>query len=169
MQGKAVARRVYTSSMIEEGPFDHAPPKVSNRELAKLTQDFFGLNPSMTPQEAYDITKKYRDARNSLKDPKIYESDTILRNLRLFEYGIDPTKCVLYETVQPKEVSLRKPDVPLQEEELAYWASKLPKGLELFALQGEISSLSPEEVINTKGKFYNKNAWWEIYLLEPQQ
>lgn len=168
-EGRVIAVRVYTICMTQENPLDHAPPpNVSKKELIRLMMEFLRINPSMTPQEVYSLTKEYRSTSNLLKDTKIYEEESILRNLRLEEYGIDPNKCVLFEIVQPKGIAtFSKQEIPLSDDDIRFWKSKLPDGLELFTLQGEITSLQPDELLKTKGKYYNKNTWWELYILEP--
>lgn len=130
----------------------------------QLVNNFYSINPKMSPEEVFSLTTKYRQYMNSHKNAHQRNEETKLRNARLLERGISPQNCILFEIVQPLEVNRQNPVAPFTELDMEMWAKKVPEGIKLFAIQGEITTQLPEMM----GKYYNNQNFWEIYMLKPE-
>jgi hypothetical protein len=129
----------------------------------QLVNSFYDINPQMSPDEVFSLVNEYRKYIDSNKDESQRDEEAKLRNARLLEYGISPDNCILFTTVQPMAANIRHPNVPLTDVDMEKWIKKVPEGLRLFAIQGEINVLPLE----MKGKYYDSQSFWEIYMFKP--
>jgi hypothetical protein len=130
----------------------------------QLVNNYYNINPEMSPEEVYNIAIRYRQYMNSYKNDQQQKEEAKRRNARLLEQGINPQDCVLYEIVQPAGVNRENPTAPFTDQDMEKWIKKVPEGVELFVFHGEITAQPPEMM----GKFYNSQSFWEIYMLKPQ-
>lgn len=127
---------------------------------------------NLTPEEALE-TIQYLDQRfnPNLSEAERVDADTVhaLRAERLRRMGINPDEWTLLSYTQPSALTSKNLDAQFTESDMERWSKMLPHGMELFVIQGEVSSTS--EIDRSRGQepFITIPHCWEIYTrIKPE-
>lgn len=127
---------------------------------------------NLTPEEALE-TMQYLDQRfnpNITEEERMNASTVFaLRAERLRRMGINPEEWTYFTSSQPEKFRAGHTDEPFAETDMAHWNQQLPEGMELFVVQGEISSTSEPDRRNGRETFVTIPHFWEIYIrIKPE-
>ena len=170
MQGKQpIFLLLYNCRMIEEDlPEIYKPPPKKEKPLftgkawKKIADDVIAITPQTDPLDAFRQIRQ----RDSSRNPHISQEErnrervtNAIREERLRREGLNPDEWAYYVGTQPIGYGSRgKP--PIGEVDMERWSSGLPQGLELYIVQGAVSSGSEFHEANYDLMDHN----WEVYV-----
>lgn len=126
----------------------------------------------LSPQEVIGVLKFLDGRANPFisEERRINEDIThALRDEKLRRMGLNPEDWTYFTSSQPTELKAGSIDVPFTEEDMARWNQRLPEGMELFVMQGEISPTSDIDRSRGREPFISIPHFWEIYTrIKPE-
>ncbi len=140
------------------------PSKKRWMEMARQYQE---INPQTQPGETMRRIRDIQDFKNPNKNTEEREKAVIVNNLRkkrLEQLGLNPDEWAYFYSTQPEGFGSQNMQAPLTEQDMAKISARLPEGIELFVIQGGISSGS--EFVKEENPYQIMNHWWEIYVRE---
>lgn len=137
----------------------------SKKRWSEMVEEMIAITPDTDPTEAFRTIAQIKMSQNPhipSERRQRYKTVEALRQKQLQLQGLNSDEWAYYTSAQPNEFRAHNTKAPFTELDMERWSSRLPKGLELFVIQGEITPGSEyTEEINPIKRI---DHFWEIYV-----